>query len=147
MDKKQAKRLGAFLKRYRQAKGWSTYQLAEASGQTQATVVRYEQGEFANPSPERLRRLAEALDVPAGDVLALADYLPPETLLSVGPYLRAKYRDLSDDDIAALNRDVERVLNRHGLHGNAGPAPGEDEQPEPPTKTGRARTTKKGRPV
>jgi transcriptional regulator with XRE-family HTH domain len=130
MDKKQAKRLGNFLRAQRQAKGWSTHRLADESDQTQATVVRYEQGEFASPSPERLSRLAEALAVPVSDVLGMAGYPMSRALPSVRPYLRAKYRDLSDEALEDLSRDVQRVLTKHGIDPNDGPAAGEDEQPE-----------------
>jgi transcriptional regulator with XRE-family HTH domain len=144
VDKKQAKRLGSFLKARRQAKGWSTHRLAEESGQTQATVVRYEQGEFASPSPERLSQLADALSVPVTEVLSMAGYPASRALPSVGPYLRAKYHDLSDDALDLLSRDVQRVLAKHGIDPNDGPAAGEDEQPERSAAKARRSPIKKG---
>lgn len=94
-----------------------------------ATIVRLEQGAFAEPRPETLRVVAEALGVSLADVFAMADYVVPDELPAFTPYLRTKYRDLPAPAVEELERSFKRIAKRHGFN-PAGPAPGEDEQPE-----------------
>ena len=90
------------------------------------TVLRFEQGAFAAPAPDKLARLAAALGLTLADVYALADYAVPNDLPSFTPYLRTKYRDLPKDDIAAIERYAANLARKHGVN-LSGPAPGEDE--------------------
>lgn len=134
MNPEQAKALGSFLKEHRAGLGLSTHQLAARSGTDQATIVRLEQGAFAEPRLDTLRAVAEALGASLADVFALAEYAMPSELPSFRPYLRAKYRDLPSEAVEQLERSFTRLAKRHGFD-PAGPAPGEDEQPEEqPTK-------------
>lgn len=94
MTPEQAKTLGRFLREHRSALDLSTHQLAARIGIDQATIVRLEQGAFAEPRPDTLRAVAEALGVSLADVFALADYVIPDDLPAFAPYLRSKYRDL-----------------------------------------------------
>ncbi len=134
MNPKQAKALGSYLKEHRAALGLSTRALAARCGIDMATIVRLEQGAFAEPRPETLRVVAEALGVSLADVFAMADYVIPDELPAFTPYLRSKYRDLPGPAVDELERSFKRITKRHGFD-PAGPALGEDEQPEPkPTK-------------
>lgn len=150
MDPRQAKRLGRLFRSKREELGISSHQVARESGLNQATIVRLEQGGFLNPDPEKLRVLAEALGLNLTDVLSLAGYPIPTELPSTGPYLRAKYRELSESALSALTRDVNQLLARHGLDTASRPAPGEDETPEaarsPKPPAPRTRTKKGGTP-
>ncbi len=130
MDRDQAKKLGLRLRQRRQALGLSTTQVAETSNQTQATVVRIEQGQFLSPDPDKLRALAEALDLNLADVLSLAGYPIPTELPSPGPYLRTKYRNLPAEAVDQLQAQIAQVLRQHGITPSDGPAEGEDELPE-----------------
>lgn len=132
MDDEQAKKLGRFLRTRREALSLSTRQLAAVAGVPDSTIVRFEQGAYAAPSPDKLARLAEALDLNLADVYSLADYAVPANLPSPGPYLRTKYRDLPPAALAALSHDVARVLARHGITLGGGPVDGEDESPDGP---------------
>jgi transcriptional regulator with XRE-family HTH domain len=135
MNPEQAKALGRFLREHRAALGLSTHQLAARGAIDQATVVRLEKGAFAEPRPETLRVVAEALGVNLADVFGLAGYAVPGDLPSFQPYLRTKYRGLPAEAVDQLDRAFQRLAKRHGLDA-AGPAPGEDEQPEEqPTKS------------
>ncbi len=131
MDEKQAKRLGAEIRRSREAAGWSLRQLEERTGIDNSLLARMEQGLIFKPAPDNLRRIAEALGIPLADLYALADWAVPSELPSPGPYLRAKYRDLSESTLRSLTEDVNRLLAQHGLDLSGAPAPGEDEAPEP----------------
>lgn len=143
MDQKRAKRLGRLLRTRREKAGIGSRELSRLTGINQATIVRLEQGEFLNPDPDKLRQVAEAIGLNLSDVLSLAGYPIPTELPSTGPYLRAKYRDLSDSAVEALTDDVNRLLAEHGIDGSGEPTPGEDEAPEsaPPSRPARPRTS------
>jgi transcriptional regulator with XRE-family HTH domain len=130
MTQRQAKALGQHLRDRRAALDLSTYQLGELAGIDQATVVRLEQGYFSNPSPAKLRTVAEALGLRLADVFAMADYVVPKDLPSFRPYLRTKYRGLPAPAVDELERSFQRIAKRHGLSPD-GPTASEDEQPEP----------------
>lgn len=126
MDENKRTELGAKLKTAREAVGWSTYQLAREAGVNQSTVVRIEQGAFATVAPDRLSRLAEALKIPAADLFALVEYTTPTDLPQFAPYMRAKYRDLTADDVTLIESFAATIANRRGVN-LRGPRPGEDE--------------------
>lgn len=130
MNPEQAKTLGIFLKERRAALGLSTRAVAGRCGVDMATIVRLEQGAFAESRPDTLRVVAEALELSLADVFALAEYTVPDELPAFTPYLRSKYRDLPAPAVEELERSFQRIVKRHGFDPE-GPAPGEDEQPEP----------------
>ena len=126
MDDEQAKSLGELLKRKREALGLSTRQLGEIAGLDGVTVLRFEQGAFAAPRPDKLARVAEALGISLADVYALADYAVPDDLPSFRPYLRTKYRGLPAVEVDKIEAYAARLAKRHGVD-LTGPAPGQDE--------------------
>jgi transcriptional regulator with XRE-family HTH domain len=131
VEPKQAKELGRLLRERRQELGLSTIQLAKQVGTTDGTITRIEQGLFTAPAPDKLSRIAEALGLSLADVFGLAEYAVPSDLPSFRPYLRAKYRSLPSEAVEQLERSFTRLAKRHGFGFEpAGPAPGEDEQPE-----------------
>jgi transcriptional regulator with XRE-family HTH domain len=147
MDREQAKHLGSVLRTRREELNLSTTQVALASDLNQATIVRLEQGQFLSPDPDKLRAVAEALDLNLADVLTLADYPIPTELPSVGPYLRTKYRDLPSEAVDQLQTQIARVLKKHGIEPNEGPRAGEDEQPEDARHSSKQPTKKGGTPL
>ena len=126
MDDEQAKSLGELLKRKREELGLSTRQLGEIAGLDGVTVLRFEQGAFAAPRPDKLARVAEALGISLADVYALADYAVPDDLPSFRPYLRTKYRGLPAVEVDKIEAYAARLAKRHGVD-LTGPAPGQDE--------------------
>ena len=135
MDQEQAKELGRQLRVRRDELGLSVRDLERLTDVDNGTIVRIEQGAFAAPAPDKLSRIAEALGLSLADVFALAEYSAPSELPSFSPYLRSKYRGLPVPAVEELERSFRRIAKRHGFD-PAGPAPGEDEQPEPkPTKS------------
>lgn len=144
MEEKNRIQLGQVLRTAREAKGMSSRQLEALVGIPAPTILRIEQGEFSSPAPDKLARIANALDVPLADVYAIAEYAAPKQLPNLSPYLRTKYRDLPDEAAAQIEAYARRLAKRHGVD-LRGPAPGEDEQPEPTTTARRAasRTTTK----
>ena len=135
MDQKQARELGNRLRTERERLDLSIREVAERTGVNHSTIVRLEQGVIEAPAPDKLGRIAEVLGLSLADVYALADYSVPSDLPSFQPYLRTKYRDLPAPAVEELERSFLRIAKRHGIN-LAGPAPGEDEQPEQqPTRT------------
>lgn len=143
MNEEQARALGTFLREHRTALGLSTRAVAAESGVDMATIVRLEQGAFAEPKPDTLRGVAEALGVSLADVFALADYVIPDELPTFQPYLRSKYRDLPAPAVEELERSFRRIAKRHGYDPD-GPAAGEDEIPEPSPTSSRSLKKKGG---
>jgi transcriptional regulator with XRE-family HTH domain len=130
MDEQQAQKLGEVLLDRRQALGLSMQNVADGAGVKKSTIMRLEQGVFPSPRPETLAAVADVLGLNLADVYTMAGYPIPGELPSPVPYLRTKYRDLSEAELRRLTQDVTQVLKRHGIDPSDGPLPGEDEQPE-----------------
>lgn len=106
MSPTNAKKLGAFIRRHREAQGLSLEAVAQQVKVPRSTILRMERGEFGSPDPEKLQRLADALDVDFEELFTLAGHVAPEPALQ--PYLRRKY-DLSDEAIEKAERYLERL--------------------------------------
>lgn len=115
MDKDEATRFGTWLREQRQRAGLSTHELGERIGARNSTIIRLEQGAFAAPSPDKLARIAEALDLSLADVYGHAGYAVPDDLPGFHAYLPARYRELPQSAIAELTELFESLLERHGL--------------------------------
>jgi transcriptional regulator with XRE-family HTH domain len=109
MNQRQSEALGALLRQKRKELGYSTYQLAKAAHVDQSVVVRFEQGKFAAPRPDKLARFAQLLGMSLADVYARAGYVVPHDLPSFQEYLLAKYGDLPRSALATLSRCFEEV--------------------------------------
>ncbi len=129
MEPDQAQRLGQFLRKARQDKQLSAMQLSELTGISDASIIRTEQGKVNSPAPDKLVRIAEALDVPVADVFALAEYMVVDELPTFAPYLRTKYAALPEEAVEALQSYAEHLAHKHGVQFLDGPDPGEDEKP------------------
>lgn len=128
MKEEQARRLGEYVKKKRLERRMSNRQLSTAAGVDSGYISRLEQGAYQTPRPEKLRGIAKALKIPVADLFAMADYVMPYDLPNFGPYLRAKYGDLPEETVSALDTYFERITADHGLE-LTGPALGEDERP------------------
>jgi transcriptional regulator with XRE-family HTH domain len=113
--------LGKLIARERARQGLSLETLGNAAGATRSAIMRLERGEFNRPDPEKLQRIARALDLDAADLFALAGYRPSDDLPSFGPYLEAKFGDeLSARDRRELERDLERRRGKRKRGGRRG---------------------------
>ncbi len=101
-------------------------QLASETGVNVSTISVLEAGTNLSPLPETLKDIARVLNIRMADLFVIADWLPADQLPTLRPYLRAKYRDLDEASITALERYADRLIERHGA---AGPRNREDEQP------------------
>lgn len=119
MDQEQSEALGALIRNKRLELGYTTYQLGDAAGVPNSTVVRIEQGKFAAPRPDKLARFAQLLGFPLADLFARAGYLVPDELPSFSAYLEAKYPDLPETAKAELEQRFNELAQRHGVDGEA----------------------------
>jgi transcriptional regulator with XRE-family HTH domain len=78
--------LGAYIRTVREEAGLSQRQLAGLAGFHHSMLARLESGEVAEqPKPENLQRLADALGIDSGDLLAFLGVKPSEPFrVSVG---------------------------------------------------------------
>jgi transcriptional regulator with XRE-family HTH domain len=132
VDQEQAKRFGRWLREQRQAAGLTTTELARRAGTTDGTIVRFEQGAFTAPSPNKLSRIAAALDLSVADIFSMAGYAVADELPSFQPYLRRRYGDMPTEAIDDLDAAFSRIIKKHG-YDPRGPRPGEDEAPDAET--------------
>jgi transcriptional regulator with XRE-family HTH domain len=116
MSTANAKKLGAAIKRHRKAKGLTQPALAKAVGVPPSTIYRLERGEFKLPKAEKLQRIARALDVEFEELFEIAGYEAPG-LPEVPVYLRRKFDDLSDEDLAKVERYIARIRNQETQRG------------------------------
>lgn len=68
------KEFGAVLKRLREQKSMTINQLAEASGISNSQISRMENGIRGVPKPPTIRKLADALEVPYGELMSAAGF-------------------------------------------------------------------------
>lgn len=109
-------KLGKTIRRHRTGAGLSQQALAKQIGVPASTVFRLEKGEFGMPDPEKLARLAEALDIEAEELYALAPY--PD-LPEMAPYLRAKY-GMSAEAVAEAEEFFAQLKKRDKRGGAGG---------------------------
>ena len=126
LDEEQAAKLGNHLTHAREAVGMTKMGLGEQVGLADSTIYRIEQGQIAEPRPDKLKRICEALGLSTADVFAMAGYSAPTDLPNLQPYLRTKYKDLPPDAMEEILKHASKVAKRHGIS-MTGPAPGEDE--------------------
>ncbi|GAA1760297.1 helix-turn-helix domain-containing protein [Nostocoides vanveenii] len=117
--------IAAVVQQGREAAGLSASELARAAGIQPSTVTRLERGEKC-PTAPTLIAIAQALGVPATDLLVSARWVPKDELPSFTPYLRAKYGDLSSEAKTELEASFQRIVTKYG-YDPSGPTAGEDE--------------------
>lgn len=114
MSQAQLNELGRVIARKRAKAKLTQRGLAELAGVTHPTILRLERGEFGRPDPEKLERIAQALNLGAGDLFALAGYMHSDHLPSLGPYLQVMF----NGDLSVMDRkDIERYVERRRAKG------------------------------
>ena len=113
LTRTRAKELGLLIAHARAKAGLSTRVLAGRLHISNAYVSRLESGEYLDPSPAVLTKLAEALDIEPGRLDrimrgAIADGLPDMRM-----YFRAKY-DLTSSDIERIAKYMSRYVDGGG---------------------------------
>lgn len=130
MKPAQVKAIGAFLRSKREALGLSMRDLEAISGVGNSVIARFETGQFGRLDPDKLARLSRALGVPLNDVLAAGGITSGADLPRYGVYLRTRYQEIPEEEIAKIERYFARIAHRYGIDED-GPVSREDEQYEP----------------
>jgi transcriptional regulator with XRE-family HTH domain len=107
-------KLGAYIKAQREALGISQRRLAQRTEIHHSYLARMEAGDYSQPSPAVLHRIAEALDLEPEDLFALAGHTVPNELPSFAPYLRAKY-EISDQAARELTDYFRYMSERYDI--------------------------------
>jgi transcriptional regulator with XRE-family HTH domain len=108
MTPSQARQLGLLVAKARARKGMSLRDLSWKVGVHTSWLGRLEQGDFADPAPDRLARVAEELDIEPGRIDRLTKGSVADGLPGMRTYFRAKY-DLTAEQIAQVERYIERL--------------------------------------
>lgn len=122
-------KLAAALIRRREELGLSVSGVAVRAGLARSTYLRLETGQISEPRAENLQAIADALELPVGDLYALAGRISKRELPTLQPYLRTKY-NLTDDAAQAIQATFQGIADRYGIDFDreySGPRPGEDE--------------------
>lgn len=124
-----AKEIGRYLATKRKEAGLGVIEVCRRAGIDRSTLWRIEQGMIANPRADSLQFIAEAVGIPASDLLAEFGWVPPQELPTIRPYLRTKYRQLPDAAVREIEAHFDEVARRHGISFDRtdGPVDGEDE--------------------
>jgi transcriptional regulator with XRE-family HTH domain len=104
----QAKQLGRLIAKARARKGQSLRDLASELGVHASWLGFLEQGRYVEPAPDRLARIAEALDIEPSRIDRITRGSVAESLPEIHTYFRAKY-DLSAEEIAKVERYIRRL--------------------------------------
>lgn len=104
----QAQSLGALIAKARVVKGVSVRALAEQLGLNFSWLSKLEAGRYADPSPERLTRLAEALEIEPARIDRITKGSVAASLPGMRTYFRAKY-GLTPDEADRVARYVQRL--------------------------------------
>jgi transcriptional regulator with XRE-family HTH domain len=105
----QAKQLGLLITKARGRKGVSLRELEARVGIGRSWLSYVEQGQYLErPAPDRLARLAEALDIDPMRIDRLTKGSMAESLPGIRTYFRAKY-DMTPDQAAQIERYVKRL--------------------------------------
>lgn len=110
--------LGQYIKRAREGKGLSIRALAALTQSDPSGIKRLEEGETLSPSPDRLARIARALEVDVQDLYAYAGYSVTQGLPTMDVYLRTKY-NLPDGAVKELDDYFKYVESKYKHEGES----------------------------
>ncbi len=112
---------GALIRRLREKKRkndptFSLRQFAAKIGISPTFLSKIETGDFNPPAPDKIKRMAELLDVDADELLALAGRVDPDLPEIIQTYPKAmanflrtaRELELSEEDIEALTRRIRK---------------------------------------
>lgn len=108
MTPSQAKQLGSLVAKARSRKGVSLRDLAWRVGVHTSWLGRLEHGDFADPAPDRLARVADALDIEPERIDRITKGAMAEGLPGMRTYFRAKY-ELTPEQVEQVERYVRRM--------------------------------------
>lgn len=113
-----SRELGRLIQRSRDGKKLTLRELARLARLEYSWISRLENGQIAKPAPDKLQRLAQALELEIEDLYALSGYAISDRLPDFDAYLRCKYK-LPDEAVSQLGQYFRFLRGQHG-HGNGG---------------------------
>jgi transcriptional regulator with XRE-family HTH domain len=116
MTQAQAKNVGSLLAKARGKKGLTLRDLAALTGIPFATIARVERGEYSEPAPDNLARLAEALELDPARIDRVGGNYLANSLPSVGTYFRSKEK-ASPEEIAEIEAAVGTIRRKYERRG------------------------------
>lgn len=108
MTPNKAKQVGMLIAKARTRKGLSVRALSAQLGFATGWIARVEAGDYANPSPDRLARLAQALDIEPSRLDRLTKGAVSDGLPEPRVYFRSKL-DLTHEQAKRVERYIERL--------------------------------------
>jgi transcriptional regulator with XRE-family HTH domain len=108
MTQAQARRLGELIAKARARKGLSTRALAAELGVAIGWITELENGRFLDPAPDRLARLAEALDIEPGRIDRLTKGAITAGLPTPRVYFRSKM-SLTPEETDKVLRYIDKL--------------------------------------
>jgi transcriptional regulator with XRE-family HTH domain len=107
--------LGNLLKDKRKAAGLSQSELATEIGLSRPYVSRLERGEYANPSPQALARIANRLNISLADLYAITGCTLPGDLPGYTAYLHAKHPGWAEEAIQDLTDYYQFIKQKYSV--------------------------------
>jgi transcriptional regulator with XRE-family HTH domain len=104
----QAQTLGKLIAKARSGRGLTTRELADQVGVAHGWLSGMEAGRFLEPAPDRLARLADALDIEPARIDRITKGSVSEGLPGMRTYFRAKY-DLTPEQIGKVEGYIRRL--------------------------------------
>jgi transcriptional regulator with XRE-family HTH domain len=115
MTPEQTVQLINLLSKKRAEAGLSNNEVARRADVDPGTVWRIEQGQIPTPKAESLKAIGDVLGIPALDLFAIVGWIPSDELPSIGPYLRAKYRELPGEAVQEIETHFQAVARKYGV--------------------------------
>jgi transcriptional regulator with XRE-family HTH domain len=112
MTEAQARKVGSLLAKARGKKGLTLRDLAQLTGIPPTTITRVERGEYSEPAPDNLARLAEALELDPARIDRLSSNYLANSLPSVSTYFRSKEK-ASPEEIAEIEAAVGTIRKKY----------------------------------
>jgi transcriptional regulator with XRE-family HTH domain len=115
MTPEQTVELINVLSKKRAEAGLGIREVARQAGVDAGTVLRIEQGMIPTPKAESLQAIGKVLGIRSIDLFAIVGWIPSDDLPSIGPYLRAKYRQLPPEALQEIKTHFEAVAHKYGV--------------------------------
>lgn len=109
MNTEQTVELINLLSRKRAECGLSVAEVARRAHVNVAAVWRIEQGMIATPRAESLIAIGSVLGIPSIDLFTIVGWVRASDLPSIRPYLRAKYGNIPEEKVAAVEEQLAGV--------------------------------------
>src|ERR1700736_3687705 len=112
MTEQQATRLGELVREAREAKGWSLRTPEAETGVARTWLVYLEAGRSLEPSPDRLARVAEALELDPARIDRVSGSYLARSLPTVRTYFRSKGK-ATQAELDELEQVIADVQAKH----------------------------------